>query len=145
MKRFTETLKWNDPWFRKLKPEAKLLWYWILDNCDAAGVIEPDMELATFQIGMPMGIDTLSQLGDRVEKLTDTKFKVSKFITFQYGELSRECRAHNAVFQSLERHSIGYPKGIKRVQDITGQDKDKDKQGVGGESKRPSQNRPSKK
>jgi uncharacterized phage protein (TIGR02220 family) len=117
MKRFTETTKWADVWFRKLSPSAKLFWQWLCDNCDAAGVIEPDFDLATFQIGLPMGIDTLSELGDRVSKLPCGKFHVVKFVNFQWGDrLSHDCKAHNAVFQSLERHSIslesiGYPKG----------------------------------
>ena len=53
MKRFTETNKWEDPWFRKLKPEMKLLWSWLLDSCDNAGIIDADIELAAFQIGYP--------------------------------------------------------------------------------------------
>lgn len=55
MKRFTETTKWDDPWFRKLTPAAKLLWQWMLDHCDGAGVIDPDLELASFQTGCSIG------------------------------------------------------------------------------------------
>jgi len=125
MKRFTETQKWADPWYRKLSPPAKLLWQWLTDNCDNAGVIDPDFELAQFQIGLPMGIDTLSELGERVEKLECGKYFIPKFIGFQYGELSSECKAHNPVFASLEKHGLnGYPKGIHRHQE---KEKDKDK------------------
>lgn len=118
MKRFTETTKWGDPWFRKLKPEIKLLWQWLLDNCDNAGVIDPDMDLASFQIGYQYPINTLSELGDRVAKLPSGKYLVKKFVLFQYGDrLSSECKAHNPVFQSLKSNSvelsmIGYAKGI---------------------------------
>lgn len=122
VKRFTETLKWSDPWFRKLTPQSKHLWQWLLDNCDAAGVVEPDMELASFQIGYQYHLDTLSalgELGDRVTRLECGKYLVVKFIAFQHGaKLSRECKAHNPVFQSLERHRLeidskGYVKGIR--------------------------------
>ncbi len=119
LKRFTETLKWSDPWFRKLPPESKHLWLWLLDNCDAAGVIDPDFDLATFQIGYPMGIDTLKSLDNRVVSLPCGKLFIVKFIQFQYGEkLSTDCKAHNPVFASLSKHGIkDYPKSIHTPQD----------------------------
>jgi hypothetical protein len=125
MKRFTETQKWSDPWFRRLSPNAKLLWQWLLDSCDHAGVISLDLELASFQIGHPMGMDTLSELGERVIKLSDEKVFIPKFIDFQYATLSSDCKAHRPVFASLEKHGLkGYPKGMNTLQD---KDKDKDK------------------
>lgn len=129
MKRFTETSKWSDPWYRKLRPEVKLLMAWILDNCDNAGVIDPDLELASFQIGYQYTPESLTELGERIEKLPSGKYFVPKFIGFQYGELSRDCKAHNPVFASLEKHDIervskGYSKTIHTPQE---KDKDKDK------------------
>ena len=127
MKRFTETQKWDDPWFRRLSPELKLLWQWLLDHCDNAGIIDPDLELASFQIGYPKGIHTLSDIGERVVKLPCGKYFIPKFIPFQYGTLSVDCRAHGPVFQSLEKHGLkGYPKGIHTLQEKE-KDKDKDK------------------
>lgn len=118
MKRFTETNKWEDPWFRKLKPEMKLLWSWLLDSCDNAGVIDADIELASFQIGYSYPMDTLSEFAHRVVKLPCGKFFIPKFIEFQYGNLSRECKAHNPIFISLEKHGLkGYPKGIHTLQE----------------------------
>lgn len=38
--RFTETGKWNDGWFLNLKPLEKLLFNYLCDNCNAAGIIE---------------------------------------------------------------------------------------------------------
>jgi hypothetical protein len=118
MKRFTETNKWEDPWFRRLKPEMKLLWAWLLDSCDNAGVIDIDIELASFQVGYQYPIDTLSEFGQRVIKLPCGKFFIPKFIEFQYGNLSPDCKAHNPIFSSLEKHGLkGYPKGIHTLQE----------------------------
>lgn len=118
MKRFTETQKWEDPWFRRLKPEIKLLWQWILDRCDNAGVIDPDIELASFQIGYQYPLDTLSEFGERAIKLPCGKWFIPKFIAFQYGQLSTDCKAHKPVFTSLEKHGLkGYPKGINTLQE----------------------------
>jgi hypothetical protein len=126
MKRFTETTKWEDPWFRKLSPELKLLWQWLLDHCDNAGVIEPDLELASFQIGYSYPLDTLGQFGDRVVRVKGDKFFLPKFIAFQYVQLSEDCKPHKQVFQLLEKHGIkGYGKGIHTLQE---QDKDKEKE-----------------
>ena len=118
MKRFTETNKWEDPWFRKLKPEMKLLWAWLLDSCDNAGIIDADIELASFQIGYSYPMDTLSEFAHRVIELPCGKFFIPKFIDFQYGTLSRDCKAHNPIFLSLEKHGLkGYPKGIHTLQE----------------------------
>jgi hypothetical protein len=132
MKRFTETLKWCDPWYRKLTPENKNLWEWLVDNCDNAGVIDLDLELASFHIGYQYPMLTLSDVfGDRVRLLDCGKWLVVKFIAFQYGELSHDCKAHNPVFASLEKHKVnGYPKGIDTLQEkdkVKVKDKDKEK------------------
>ena len=128
MKRFTETQKWEDPWFRRLAPEMKLLWQWILDRCDNAGVIDPDIELASFQIGYQYPMDTLCEFGQRVVRLPDGKHFIPKFIEFQYGSLSRDCKAHNPIFLSLKKHGLeGYPKGIHTLQEKE-EEKDKEKE-----------------
>ena len=59
-KRFTDCDKWRDPWFRRLSVQAKLVWLWLLDNCDNAGVIDVDIELAAFQIGEEIKRDALN-------------------------------------------------------------------------------------
>lgn len=40
MKRFSETEKWDDPWFQELAPPAKLLFLFIIDRCNNAGFLE---------------------------------------------------------------------------------------------------------
>lgn len=134
MKRFTETSKWTDPWFRKLSPELKNLWQWLLDNCDNAGVIEPDLELASFQIGYQYPMDSLLGFGDRVLLLDCGKYFIPKFIAFQYGQLSESCKPHKHVLDLLRKYNIqrvckGYAKGIHTLQDQDqDQDKEKDKE-----------------
>jgi hypothetical protein len=105
-KRFTDTEKWRDPWFRKLSAEAKLAWQWLLDNCDAAGVIDPDWELAAFQIGKSVSEEAIAELNSKVQTLPDGKLFITKFISFQYKSLSRSCKAHNPVFESVEKNNL---------------------------------------
>jgi hypothetical protein len=109
MKRFTETEKWRDPWFRKLSVQAKLLFLWLVDNCDKAGVIDFDIEAASFQIGEPIKMDHLVELQGRWEKLPNGKIRLLKFITFQYGKLSKTCPPHARIFEALDSHGLSYP------------------------------------
>lgn len=139
MKRFSETTKWADPWFRALPIEAKCLWLWILDNCDCAGIIEIDMGLAEFQIaaGKPLA-SPFEALGDRVQK-HGSKLFVPKFIRYQYGEeLCFANTAHRGVIRRLELAKIPCPVMIIEKKEQAppkplqsplkgAQDKDKDK------------------
>lgn len=141
MKRFTETEKWRDPWFRKLTARQKCLWIYMLDSCDHAGVIDLDWDLAAFQIGGEVKESDLSAFTKQVVKLPSGKFWMPGFVAFQYGRLSRECKPHLPVFAALERHGIdvsavalnnpkaieGYPIGFESLQDKE-KDKDKDKE-----------------
>jgi hypothetical protein len=105
-KRFTETEKWRDAWFRQLKPVHKCLWQYLVDNCDQAGVIDVDWDLASFQIGARVSAADLSHFGRQVTQLENGKTWIVKFILFQYGRLSRDCKPHNPVFAAIERHGI---------------------------------------
>jgi len=48
MKRFTETNKWDDPWFRSLPGVHKLVFLYIIDRCNNAGFWEVDMDAMAF-------------------------------------------------------------------------------------------------
>lgn len=52
MTRFTETEKWRDPWFRRLSAGQKLIFQYILDNCNNAGFLEWDVEMVAFYTGV---------------------------------------------------------------------------------------------
>lgn len=115
MKRFTETDKWRDSWFRELPPTTKLAYLFILDNADLAGVWDPDFKLANFQIGLEVDwIGVQRDLGDRLEILENGKWWITRFIAFQYGELSEDCRPHMAVLRQVKANGIKL-KGSNRV------------------------------
>jgi hypothetical protein len=108
MKRFTETEKWRDSWFRKLELKLKALWQYICDSCDAAGVIDPDYEMMSLQIGVPITEEDFKKFGEKVIALPNGKFLIAKFVSFQYGQLSEICKPHKPVFDSLRKHSLHY-------------------------------------
>jgi hypothetical protein len=113
MKRFTDTAKWSDPWFRRLSAPAKMLWFYILDHCDHVGMIELDLVLASQDCGIPIDETTLGEIGCRIERAGKDKFIVPKFIKFQIGEPSESCKAHTKIIQAIDelglwRDSEGY-------------------------------------
>ena len=144
MKRFTETTKWDDPWYQNLSPPAKLLWSWLLDKCNLVGLIELDFAAASFHIGCKIEEKHLAELESRLQRLHKWKFFIPKFIPFQYGELSVDCRAHKPIFRTIEQlhltqTSIGYQYPIDRDGDTLGdtlqeqeQEQDKEKEGGSG-------------
>lgn len=131
MKRFTETEKWRDPWFRKLSAGAKLAFLYIIDNCDNAGVWTADKELADFSIGMEIPwMKVLEAFGERVSVLPSGDWLIVRFVEFQFGKLSKDCKPHLQVIRLIEKHRVskGYPKGFETLEDKE-EDKEKDKKG----------------
>ena len=142
-KRFTETAKWDDRWFVDLKAEHKLAWLYCCDCCDVAGVLDLSPRLANFRIGCDIQWDEfVKACGDRVAVLPDGKLWLVGFVGFQYGELSKDCKAHNAVFRLMDKHQLqrvskGYPKGMDTLKDKDKEkDKDLSKEGCGEETGR---------
>jgi hypothetical protein len=133
MKRFTETTKWNDPWFMDLPVKYKTFWSYICDQCDCAGFWEPNFRLALTHIGEPLEpAEVLRVFAGRIVQLGDGKFWIKGFIEFQYGTLSPDCKQHQNVLNRLKAMKleptlwIPFAKGIQRVQE---KEKEKDKRG----------------
>lgn len=106
MKRFTETNKWFDPWFRKLSYQAKLLWFYLVDHCDNIGLVEVDLLLVSSDCGTKIASEHLAELKDRVQVLDDGKIFLPKFIGFQYGTLSSNCVPHKKLIEAIRFHSL---------------------------------------
>ncbi len=104
--RFTETLKWEDMWFRKLKPYEKLLFNFICDKCDIAGFWEIDLELAAYFTG----IEQEAILGafeglSRGYIKNDKYIWLKNFIQHQRNwPLNPENNAHKAIIARLRNH-----------------------------------------
>ena len=105
-KRFTETTKWENLWFRTLTPKNKCLWSYLADRCDQAGVIEADYAAMSFHIGATITARDVAALGENVRTLPNGKLWLPKFVRFQYGSLSHDCKPHSPVFAALENHGL---------------------------------------
>lgn len=108
-KRFTDTEIWQKEWFLKYTLKQKVLIRFLFDNCDVAGVYEPNFTLLSVYIGeKTTEEDILSLNQDKLHiiKLANGHFFLVDFISFQYGELSENCKPHQPVFKSLQRNGI---------------------------------------
>jgi len=145
-KRFTDSDKWTDPWFRRLSPTMKMFWLYLLDNCDMAGIWDVDIELASYFLGTkldPQKIDR--EIDGRVVVIEDgRKWWVPKFIQFQYGELSTQSRVHLKVIQVLDKYGLKYSVDTVSTDCRRGIDtpKDKDKVQVQDKAKDKKEGRP---
>lgn len=115
-KRFTDTEKWKDPWFQDLPPQMKVFWFYLLDQCDMAGIWKVNLRLAEFQINTT-GLESIvkEHFNGRIHVFDNgKKWFIKKFIEFQYGTLNPSVRPHQAVISTLQNHGLWeeYTKGI---------------------------------
>ena len=107
-KRFTDTEKWQRPWFRGLPVDYKMAWLYILDTCDIAGIWYVDFGLASFCIGAPITYDkTLEVLEKQITVLNNgSKWYVHDYVQFHCGGLNTSVNFHRAVRQRLIENGI---------------------------------------
>lgn len=107
MKRFTETDKWKNPKFRSLPDPYKLLYLFLLDECDNAGVVHMDFERFEFILKRSLTLEEIKEnLGDKLHFFGGDKVAIKGFINFQCGVLTERCHPHKKVFQLLHKHGL---------------------------------------
>jgi hypothetical protein len=109
-KRLTDSNKWNDNWFTDLPADMKLVWLYILDTCDHAGVYKVSMKLLRFQTGTERTEEEIiNYLKDRIY-IADDKWFIPKFITFQYKNFfTSKTPAIVSARELLVNHNIIQP------------------------------------
>lgn len=110
-KRFTDTDKWKKGFIKSLEAPYKLLWLYIIDDCNHAGIWDVDLDVAALRIGLPLDkAKALAQLGKHVVTIDGgEKWYIPAFVEFQYGELNPQNRAHQSVIQLLRKHKMEAP------------------------------------
>jgi hypothetical protein len=105
-KRFTDSAKWDDPWFAELPSKYKLFYLYLLDECDHAGVWKVNFRKANFMVGETMEPSEVRRfMSDRVRVIDEAYWHVTKFIKFQYGML-RNDRMSLSALAILEKHGL---------------------------------------
>jgi hypothetical protein len=105
-KRFTDSAKWDDPWFAELPSKYKLFYLYLLDECDHAGVWKVNFRKANFMVGETLEPSEVRRfMSDRVRVIDEAYWHVTKFIKFQYGML-RNDRMSLSALAILEKHGL---------------------------------------
>lgn len=129
-KRYRDNQIWDEDWFIILPPLYKLLWEWINDKCDHAGIWKPN--LATFskfngEVDLEKALEFFNdEEKTRLIKLDNGKFFIPGFFLFQYGEdMNLNNKVHYSIYQIYKSNGVcmDLVRGLKALKDM---DKDKD-------------------
>ena len=88
-KRFIDTGLFNDSWFMDLSMSAKILWVYLITQCDHAGIIEINNKLLKTQTDIKNFETVSKELGNRLVRLTEQYYFVPKFLKFQYPDFPK--------------------------------------------------------
>lgn len=100
-KRLTDTKKWGDDWYLSLSNDYRIIWQWLLDNCDHAGFCKRSMTLLNLMCRTSVSEeDMLREMSGRVCTLNDNWF-IPKFLKFQYTTLYSQKPAILSVVKLL--------------------------------------------
>lgn len=132
-KRFTDSEKWEDPFFSDLSSDMKLVWIYLLDKCDHAGFYKVNLKLLNFYLNTTIAEQAiLDTFNGRIKVLTHEKWFIPKFITFQYGDLDDSSRVHKSILKTLKKEGVstGCQRSVSISNTTKDQDKDKDKDNI---------------
>ena len=107
-KRFMDNSIFEKQWFRELPVRLKIVWFYLINKCNHAGILNDlDVGLLSYQIGDNYTInEILEAFKGNIEQISESKFYLSKFCKFQYGELNPNVKVHQSVIKILEDNDI---------------------------------------
>jgi len=108
-KRFTDTEKWKDEWFTDLSNDNKVIWQYLLDTCDNAGIFKKNIKILNIMCNTNVSAeDILNTFKNRISVLSDDKWFINKFCVFQYGSefLNSKNKAVTSAIQKLIENNI---------------------------------------
>lgn len=112
-KRFTDTEKWKKDWFINLSKDAKILWFYITDNCDFAGICDFSEKIFSVMLDFKITKEKInSLLGDKIQWIEENKFLIPSFIDFQYGNLNPKNRVHGSILEKISKIKEAPYKGL---------------------------------
>ena len=92
-KRFTDTNIWGEDWFLEMPNEYKLFWYYMLCNCDHAGIFKVNMRsfcsLNEVKLTSNKVLDYFNNGKQRIRELQSNVWFIEDFSVIEYcgGEM----------------------------------------------------------
>jgi hypothetical protein len=86
-KRLTDTDKWKDDWYISLSNDYKIIWQWLLDNCNHAGICKRSINALNKMCDAKITEEELlHHMNGRIITCNGSWF-IPNFIKFQYSTL----------------------------------------------------------
>tara|TARA_Y100001938_G_C8094118_1_gene436995 strand:+ start:369 stop:1223 length:855 start_codon:yes stop_codon:yes gene_type:complete len=85
-KRFTDTRKWEKEWFLSLECGDKLVWLYLLDTCDEAGLWNANWRLCSILTGVDLDGCPKALKHQLVKTNHDKVLYIKDFMDFQYPD-----------------------------------------------------------
>lgn len=132
-KRFTSTEIWSEDWFLDMPAEYKLFWYYMLCECDHAGLFKVNLRsfcgLNNVKIDADKALEYFNKDKDRVRVVTKSVWYIEDFFVFQYGTT---VNINNRLHASIEKLFIKFDLKMSSIRGVLDyidgvKDKDKDK------------------
>lgn len=105
-KRLTDTEKWNDDWYISLCNDYRIIWQWLLDNCNHAGICKRSIRLLNLMCNTNISEDELIKIMDGRIVVKDNNWFIPKFLKFQYTSLHSNRPVIISVVKELEKNNL---------------------------------------
>jgi hypothetical protein len=142
-KRFSDTKIWDEDWFLDMPNEYKLFWFYMLAQCDHAGLFKVNVRSFSGLLGVSVTpskvIEYFNTGKDRVRIVNQSLWLIEDFFAFQYGQtFNPNNKMHDSIEMLYLKANIKITsiRGLKDLKDrVKDKDKDKKKGGVGENKK----------
>lgn len=103
--RLSDTDKWKNPWFRSLPGKYKLLFTYMIDECDNAGVMHLDIDLISFVLKEEIKIEEVKlYLQKQIVFIAPDKIVIKNFITHQKNK--NNVTMQKNIAKLIEKHGL---------------------------------------
>lgn len=106
-KRFIDTDIFKKGFVKGLQAPYKLLWMYLLNDCNHAGIWEVEIDIAEKRLGLVFETNPVEVFKDKIIVFDGgEKWFIPSFVEFQYGKLNPQNRAHNSVLEILNSYNL---------------------------------------
>lgn len=135
-KRFSSTEIWKEDWFLDMPNEYKLFWFYMLSNCDHAGLFKVNLRsfnnLLEVKVNEQKVLELFNHEKARIRIISLKLWLIEDFFYFQYGGIiNKKNKMHVSVLEIYNKHNINLLsiRGLEQVKEScsTGQEQDTDR------------------